>query len=94
MENTVICTVFSIVIYKGKFNSKWSKYTKFAKLSRGTSYKKLKLPGFCEKPYKTKIKINLYHHKNPGKLCKKFQSASAAQNRPTDFCVYTIKHGW
>ena len=44
------------------------KYTKFSKLSRGTTYKKLKLAEFCEKPIKTKIKINLYVHKNPGKL--------------------------
>ena len=44
------------------------KCTKFSKLSRGTIYKKFRLAGFCEKPIKTKIKINLYHHKNPGKL--------------------------
>ena len=68
MKNTVKSTVFSIEIYKGKFNSKWSFYTKFSKTEGGTSYKKLKLAGFCEKPIKTKIKINLYVHKNPGKL--------------------------
>ena len=57
-----------MIIYKGKFNSKWFDYTKFSKLSRGTIYKKFRLAGLCEKPIKTKIKINLYVHKNPGKL--------------------------
>ena len=68
MQNIAFCTVFSIVIYKGNFNSKWSKYTKFSNLNQLASYKKLKLPGFCEKPCRTKIKITLNHHKNPGKL--------------------------
>ena len=63
-----IYSVFSIVIYKGEFNSKWSKYTKFSKSEPTSNYKKFRLPGFCEKPYETKIKITHYHHKNPGKL--------------------------
>ena len=68
MEKTVQNAIFFIDIYKGNFNSKLSKYTKFSNLGQLASYKKLKLAGFCEKPCKTKIKINLYHHKNPGKL--------------------------
>ena len=68
MQNIAFCSVSSIVIYKGTFNSKWSKYTKFSNLGQLASYKKFKLAGFCGKPCKTKIKINLYHHNNPGKL--------------------------
>ena len=64
----VICAAFSTVIYKGKFNSKWTKYTKFSKTEPIANYKKLKLAGFCEKPIKTKIKITHNHHKNPGKI--------------------------
>ena len=55
MKNTVKSTVFSIEIYKGKFNSKWSKYPKFSNLSQLKNYKKFWLPGFCENPYETKI---------------------------------------
>ena len=64
----VICVAFSTVIYKGKFNSKLSKYTKFSKTEPIANYKKLKLTGFYEKPIKTKIKITQNHHKNPTKL--------------------------
>ena len=64
----VICTAFYAVIYKGKLYSKWSNTLNSQKLSQWASYKKLKLAGFCEKPIKTKIKINLYVRKNPGKL--------------------------
>ena len=83
-----------MIIYKGKFNSKWSKHTKFTKTEPIANYKKLKLAGFCEKPIKTKIKIKLNHHKNPGKIRRSFQIHPGAHNRPTDFSVYTIKHGW
>ena len=43
-------------------------------MSQCTSYKKLKLAGFCEKPTKTKIKITRYHHKNPGKYREVFKT--------------------
>ena len=66
------------------------KYTKFSKLSRGTIYKKLKLAEFCEKPIKTKIKINLYVHKNPGKLSTRFQNHPGTPTALTDFFFYTI----
>ena len=68
MKNMVICAACSAVMYKGKLNSKWQNTLNSQKLSQWASYKKLKLAGFCEKPIKTKIKINLYDHKNPGKL--------------------------
>ena len=32
------------------------------------AFKKFRLAEFCSKPIKTKIKITLYTHKNPGKL--------------------------
>ena len=54
MQNIAFCSVFSIVIYKGDFNSKWSKYTKFSNLRQLRNYKKFRLPGFCENPMKPK----------------------------------------
>ena len=69
---------------------KWSNTLNSQKLSQWASYKKLKLPGFCENPIKTKIKINLYVHKNPGKILRSFQIHRGALTRPTDFCVDTI----
>ena len=68
MKNQAICTVFSMKIYKGKSNSKWPQYTKIADFESRTIFKKFGSLRSCSKPIKTKIKINLYHHKNPGKL--------------------------
>ena len=68
MENQVNFAVFSLVIYKGNSYSKWSKYTKFARLEPRKKIKKFGSLRNCSKPITTKIKINLYDHKNPGKL--------------------------
>ena len=43
-------------------------YTKFPKTEPRFAFKKFRLAEFCSKPIKTKIKITLYTHKNPGKL--------------------------
>ena len=51
---------------------------------------KIKARRVLQKPYKTKIKINLYHHKNPGKLYRSSQNHRAAQKKLLDFFVYTI----
>ena len=86
----VISAAFYAVIYKGKLYSKWSNTLNSQKLSQWASYKKFRLSGFCEKPTKTKIKTNLYDHKNPGKIQKSFENHPAAQKRHWDFSVYTI----
>ena len=44
------------------------KYTKFSNLEPRFTFKKFRLAEFCSKPIKTGVKINLYTHKNPGKL--------------------------
>ena len=74
MKNLVIFTVFSIVIYKGKSNSKWSQYTKFSHPEPRKIFKNFGSLRSCSKPIKTKIKINLYHHKNPGKIERSSES--------------------
>ena len=49
MKNQVICTVFSIVIYKGKSNSKWSKYTKFPDFGDVMALQKIQAPRVLRK---------------------------------------------
>ena len=49
MKNIVKSTVFSIEIYKGKFNSKWSFYTKFPKTEPMGELQKIKAPWVFEK---------------------------------------------
>ena len=51
-----------------------TEYTKFSHFEPRFFFKKFGSLRYCSKPIKTKIKINLYHHKNPGKQKK---SASA-----------------
>ena len=68
MKNQANFARFSIIIYKGNSYSKWSKYTKFSHREPRKKFKKFGSLRNCSKPIKTKIKINLYDHKNPGKI--------------------------
>ena len=68
MKNQANFAGFSIIIYKGNSYSKWSKYTKISHVEPIKIFKKFVSLRYCSKPIKTKIKINHYHHKNPGKL--------------------------
>ena len=45
-----------------------TEYTKFSHFEQRKNFKKFGSLRSCSKPIKTKIKINLYDHKDPGKL--------------------------
>ena len=56
MKNTVKSTVFSIEIYKGKFNSKWSFYTKFSKTELMGELQKIKARWVLRKTHQNQNK--------------------------------------
>ena len=68
MKNQSLFAGFSTIIYKGNSYSKCPKYTKFSHVEPRKFFKNFGSLRYCSKPITTKIKINLYDHKNPGKL--------------------------